>query len=638
MINLPYEIYLKIFSLLHKSLVKDCVMVCKEWSMPAFQAYFKEVIINDHNTGTLKALVDQGQYFKYCHWTEKLTVNQESSGFHFNREPEVEFTKEEFLKLIKCFPNLKKIEIRTNKSESNYTRYLLDIDSNHYLTRLESIILRTDTFCANPSNLYCSVYYKFRASLTRISLEHERKSVLASKYGGVLNYLNQFKKLTHLTYCNNSGHYTPIYEIQVACPSLTSIQLISHYSSPLLRAGDNIFDQNSNLKELSLSFPNISTRYIETITKYLPESVKKLDITITEIDLYDWIDQVGIENVLQLAERMSNLPKASFQCIPDKEYETEHENIGESNMTIFFKVLNAFKGDKKVPCTASFSDFRSVHNYMRFNGENISIEYGLNYADLYDDSGEERTLEFSVPDRTASIIGPEIINSLSFYICTVDPELTIKLLKYSLINCTHLQHVEFKGMNSPHHEFVLSSNIDYFHEGIETYDLTATSKENLKTVKLKNFIPSKEYIDLLANHLPDLQIFTCGGRLGGRFDNSEESQDHKLDLTRFKSLKIVYFDVQLVSIGSKLIKFEYVDGEEKFYQLKDKKDTSFEAISLEDIKNNQTTPIGTIVFECEKIERFTLCNARGYNFLEIFRGIPQKKRSLEVDDMKYMYI
>lgn len=638
MINLPREMYLEIFGLLHKSNVKDCIMVCKDWSMPALQAYYKDVIINDHNTGTLKALVDQGQYFKHCRWTEKVTINQESSHSYFNREPEVEFTKEEFLTLIKRFPNLKIIEIRTERSESNYTKYLLDIDSDRYLTRLESIILKTDRFSYDPCSLYCSIYYKFRASLTRISLEHEPKSVLASKYGGVLNYLSQFKKLTYLTYYNNTDHYTPIHEIQAACQSLSSIELICAYSSPLSQADNNVFDQSSNLKELSLSFPNISSGYIKNIIKYLPESVKKLDITINEIDLYDWIDEVGIDNVLQLAERMSNLPEAYLQCIPDKYYETKHDNIGESNMTIFFKVLNAFKGDKKVPCVASFSDFRSVHNYIRFRGKYISIEYGLSYSGFYGDSGEERVLEFSVPDRTNSIIGLEVINNLSFYICTVEPELTIKLLEYSLINCTHLQHVEFKGMNISRHEFVLSSNIGYFCEGVETYDLITTSKENLKTVKLKNFIPSKEFIDLLTYHLPDLQTFTCGCRLGGLFDNNEVPQDLIVDLTRFKSLKIVYFDVQLVSIGSKLVNFKYVDGEEKFYQVKDKKDTSFESISLEDIEKNQISPVDTIVFKCEKIERFTLYNSKRFNFVEIFRGIQQNKRSLEADDMKYMEI
>ncbi|GAA5816912.1 hypothetical protein MFLAVUS_010447 [Mucor flavus] len=609
-------------------------MVCKDWSMPASRAYFKDVTINNYNTETLKALVDQGQYFKHCHWTEKVIIIQESSNSYYNRKPEVEFTKEEFLTLIKYFPNLKKIEIHTNRSESNYTKYLLDIDSDHYLTRLESIILRNDSFYADPFSLYYAVYYKFRGSLARISLEHERESVLTSKYGGVLNYLDQFKKLTYLTYYNNIDHYIPIREIQVACPRLASIELISSYSPPLSQVDNTIFDQSSNLKELSLSFPNISTSYIKNISKYLPESIKKLVITTTEIDLYDWIDQVGINTVLQIAERMSTLPEASLQCIPDKQYETKHENIGESNMTIFFKVLNAFKGDKKVPCTASFSDFRSVHNYMRFNGKNINIKYGLNYSDLYGDGGEE----FSVPDRTNSIIGPEVITHLSFYICTIDPELTIKLLKYSLINCPHLQHVEFKGMNSPRHEFVLSSNIDYFRKGEETYDLATTSKENLKTIKLKNFIPSEEFIDLLTYHLPDLQIFTCGGGLGGLFDDNEVPQDRIVDLTRFKSLKTVYFDTQLVSIGSKLIKFEYVDGEEKFYKLKDKKDTSFGSISLEDIKIIQTSPVSTVVFKCERIERFALYNSREFNFFEIFRGIPQKKRSPEADDMKYMNI
>ncbi|KAI9242975.1 hypothetical protein EDC94DRAFT_666276, partial [Helicostylum pulchrum] len=259
-------------------------------------------------------------------------------------------------------------------------------------------------------------------------------------------------------------------------------------------------------------------------------------VSINDIDLYDWIDQVGVDNALKLAEVMSKLSSAPIKWIPYKEYRTEHENIGESDMTIFFKILNAFKGDKKVSCTASFSDFRSVHNSMMFSGGNLSFYYGLNYADLFDDGGEDRVFELAVPDRTISVIGPEVINNSTFFICITDSELAFKVLKYSLTNCTHLQSLEINGVNSPRQECILSSSIDRFHKRVEKYNPSAILTEALKAVKLKGFIPSQECFDLLSCYLPGVQSFTCGSERGNRFDNNEAPRDYVVDLTHFKRL------------------------------------------------------------------------------------------------------
>ncbi|KAI8085698.1 hypothetical protein BDF21DRAFT_486895 [Thamnidium elegans] len=276
-------------------------------------------------------------------------------------------------------------------------------------------------------NLPCEIYLQIFDLLNKLTIGNcaYSLSALTSSYGGILSYLSQFRKLTGLIYCNNTEHYTTIYEIQAACPSLTSIAINDYYSTPSFRAAE-----------------------------YLPESVERLCIRIQDIDVNDWMNDVSVNNTLKLMERMNKLPDASLHWTPDKEYETEHENNGESDMTIFFKILKAFKGNKKASC-ASFSDFRSVHNSMHFSGEDLHFHYGLNYADLYN----ERVLEFAIPDKTVSVIGPEIISNLEFYIYT---ELTFKLLQYSLTNCPNLQHVEYKGMSSPCHEFRLPSTLNKY--------------------------------------------------------------------------------------------------------------------------------------------------------------------------------
>ncbi|GAA5806894.1 hypothetical protein MFLAVUS_000242 [Mucor flavus] len=388
---------------------------------------------------------------------------------------------------------------------------------------------------------------------------------------------------------------------------------------------------------------DLKTRIVDAcnnapIQHYLPKSIESLSVSINDIDLYDWIDRVGVDNALKLAEVMSKLPSAFLEWLPYKDYETVHENIGESDMTIFFKLLNAFKGDKKVSCASSFSDFRSVHNSMRFSGGNLPFYYGLKYEDLFDRGGEERIFELSVPDRTISVIGPEVINSSSFYICTTDKELAFKLLKYSLINCSHLQRLKINGMDMPRQECILYNSIDHFRRQEILYDPSTISAETLKAVNLKGLIPSQECLDLLSSYLPGIQIFTCTSERGNRFDDCGVPQNNVVDLTHFKSLQTFYFDVQLILTGPKVescvVKFEYMDGEKTYYRFKNEKNAIFESISLEDVQNNQTsTIIDIITFRCEKIEAFTLHRSEKCNVLEIHRGLPQKERrfSYEVD-------
>ncbi|KAI9269601.1 hypothetical protein EDC94DRAFT_686001 [Helicostylum pulchrum] len=230
---------------------------------------------------------------------------------------------------------------------------------------------------------------------------------------------------------------------------------------------------------------------------------------------------------------------------------------------------------------------------MRFSDGDLQIDYGLKYADLFDDSGDERALELAVPDRNISIIGLEVINNLRCIINTRDTEVAFKLMKYSLINYPHLQSLEINDVHSNRLECILSGSIDAFRKGVKKY----VSTEASKVVELKGFIPSQECFDLLSCFLPSIQSFTCGIERGGRFDNSEVPQDYVVDLTQFKSLQVFYFDIQLVSIVSCLVKFEFIDGEKSYYQYRYEKDTMLEPISLEDIRNKKRSTISMITFK-----------------------------------------
>ncbi|KAI9273298.1 hypothetical protein EDC94DRAFT_580267 [Helicostylum pulchrum] len=193
-----------------------------------------------------------------------------------------------------------------------------------------------------------------------------------------------------------------------------------------------------------------------------------------------------------------------------------------------------------------------------------------------------------------------------------------------------------------HFFFFVSFQTHLISKRVEKYDPSTTSAEALKAVRLKGFIPSQECFDLLSCYLPGIQRFACVSDRGNRFDDSEEvPRYYVVDLTHFKSLQKIYFDVQLISTGpqldSCLVKLEYMDGEKSYYQFKNENDTTFESISLEDIQNNQTSTLSMITFKCEKIEKFTLYGSEKRNIFKIHRGLPQKERDFSYkEDVDYI--
>ncbi|KAI8047616.1 hypothetical protein BDF21DRAFT_405009 [Thamnidium elegans] len=121
----------------------------------------------------------------------------------------------------------------------------------------------------------------------------------------------------------------------------------------------NFFFKKSKQKVLSYLDPPSGVRHL------VPASVENLDITITSIDLHGWIDQIGINNVLGLAECMSKLPSAPLQYTHGRKYEMQHVDV-----------------DKKTTCTVSFSEIIPLHyslphyDSMSFAAGKLHVEYG----------------------------------------------------------------------------------------------------------------------------------------------------------------------------------------------------------------------------------------------------------------------
>jgi hypothetical protein len=106
-------------------------------------------------------------------------------------------------------------------------------------------------------------------------------------------------------------------------------------------------------------------------------------------------------------------------------------------------------------------------------------------------------------DKEKTIIGPEIINRLTFYICRVYPSIPYQLPKYALVNCPQLVYFELTGMNS-------RCNIKLSPHDCNPYDTFKTNAK-VEKVKVEGVSPTQEYLDM-NTHLPDTDTIMCADR------------------------------------------------------------------------------------------------------------------------------
>lgn len=73
------------------------------------------------------------------------------------------------------------------------------------------------------------------------------------------------------------------------------------------RSGTPSSSYTKNLKSLYIQVPVFATSYMRYITSCAPDQLEDLEISMTEINFFDWIRISGMETVLKLANRISSL-------------------------------------------------------------------------------------------------------------------------------------------------------------------------------------------------------------------------------------------------------------------------------------------------------------------------------------------
>ncbi|GAA5809719.1 hypothetical protein MFLAVUS_003132 [Mucor flavus] len=225
-------------------------------------------------------------------------------------------------------------------------------------------------------------------------------------------------------------------------------------------------------------------------------------------------------------------------------------------MTKYFKLLNSFKGTRQTHCEANFNNVTSkmkcLCDSFRFNTlDRLFATYNLHRSDLY---GSDTDM-MAVPDKTSSIIGPEIFHFLEFKLSNLcsDGDL-LRVLKYSFTKCPKLQSInimfDFDGLLHP--------SLSLRHKNGEISSDQATCDINF--LQMDRIRPVKNLFDLVTTHLQNIEFISLKAIDWGR-----EFDDPIIDLTGFKKLK----SFEYISTNNRFVKenqfisIKYINGREE---------------------------------------------------------------------------
>ncbi|GAA5805523.1 hypothetical protein HPULCUR_011040 [Helicostylum pulchrum] len=524
--DLPAEIYINIFLYLKRIDLQTCYYICKSWRTVAMPLGWKEVTLKNRNISLVKSHlnnVGSNQYFKYSHLIKTLAFEDAE-----DRRDLYKFGRLKLLELFNQLPNLKVINFTVTNYLEEYLEYLLEADMQH----INSIYTGSITRSAQ-SDLLFSAYYKFRNSITCIDLLYNRDIInFDSQQINILNSLNQFKKLKKLVIHNlNDSNLTP-FQIQDNCPNLERLEFASHHpvSDSAVR---NILDYNirtysnviSNLTYLQLKLPSLSAVYTTYFVDYFPNQLTCIYITISLQHFFNWIDIVGMELALRLMEKVGRIKETNIAFLGYEENEVRAYD--ENNITKYFKLLNSFRGTRQNHCTANFDEAvpetrHLVYAFKLDELDRLFVTYNLNITDLYGSI----TADMAVPDKTISIIGPEIFDVLDFNLLSRYGGHVYRVLNYSLLNCPRLQ-----SLNITHSILGRTrSSLSFRHNEDEFFSDQASCA--IKFLEMERIRPAKNIFDLVTTHLRNIEILSFKAN-----DHCCKFSDLVIDLTGFKKLK-----------------------------------------------------------------------------------------------------
>ncbi|KAI9261841.1 hypothetical protein EDC94DRAFT_609038 [Helicostylum pulchrum] len=592
--DLPAEVYYHIFA--------------------AVQVYSKELIIDDYKVQLAKcylASYDPSKLFqngylvrklifksKYgdgverFRGTRKASDNKIPSGFSFSQA--------EFSLLLKYFPNIQEIDLTECGNFTNYISFLFDANLQ-YIKKIKALTFE-QYFGTYSYYEYVSTCLKFCGTLTSLFLEYTEDTKDYTFCGvGILDMLSQFENLKQLEFRSNYSDNSIMFRIQELCPKLTDLTFTSNLSCSegdvqdlLEQRVEHTVKSNKSLRYLDINLPSLPIDYTKYLTSYLEDTLHTVNIQVRFTGLYDWIEDVGMEDTLKLMKKLGQLNDVRISFARTSRLRRTRLTY-ELKMAKWFQVVNAFKGNKKALCTVKLCGTSPSRDYFKYNAldnqlilaytlEDVdyrrleNADYNVYYneredadyyeredigyyerEDVYYDEREydihiyrsyETLSESAFPASFISTIGPEIIDRLELNLEKVSDNFVTKFLEYYLKVTDYFQ---IQGRSNHRNEELNSI------------------RNNLKMVHFLSGTSTNNILNIIFKYLPDIEVLVLGNH----------------NLTLFKSLKRCY---------ALNIKFDYTDGKKRRYYYDVREDIQ-RTIRL----------CRSFIFTCKKDTEFTVC-------------------------------
>ncbi|KAI8095984.1 hypothetical protein BDF21DRAFT_394266 [Thamnidium elegans] len=566
--------------------LQTCYFVCKSWYSVAIPLNWESINLPNYKVALVKSHLngfDHYQYFKYGHLITTLTIDGPEiiKGYMGHK-----FSKPELLMLLNQLPNLSNI----------------DLNYSDYVTEYLEALLYADLQCINEINigdnehfncldLHFLTCYKSRNSISRMSLSYDKSTIVFnSQQINILNSLTQFNQLEWLHFKNSLDIDLTPYHVQNVCPELKHLIFFSNFpisERAILRLLGTNSEMNRNfstsLISLELQLPSLSATYTRYLVDYFPSQLNKITIRIPCQGIFGWINTVGMGLALQLMEKIGKI-KETFIFFEEN---SEVQVNDETDMTKYFRLLNAFRGSRQGHCTANFSEEGSTCSIFRYDlSGNLSITY-----DSRSDDFNSSNFRLNLPDKTSSIIGHEIFDTLNLSCKNLSHDIVRQNLNYFFLNCPTLQSFDFRSSLGVEFEY---SYIRYKHkEDLLSSNLT---NRDINFLEVGNLYPAQTFFDMMTTHLRDIEAVSLGALDWGHSHNdSTFAYTSQISLLKKNDNK-----------NDDFVLLKYTNGEELYYYIDKEKNKNPQA---EYIKN-PTMPRLTIVSDTSV--SFDFCESKPF--------------------------
>ncbi|KAG2193759.1 hypothetical protein INT47_005040 [Mucor saturninus] len=576
MSELPSEILNIVYKHSSNKDVLQCALTCKSWKESALPHFYKTLSIDDNRVFQTKKLLqldpsERDRYFQYAFFTQKLTVHMDTANHPqhdlthavSDKGTRGNYTMEEWILLLEHLPNIQVLDLSGSLNASEYMQYILNsTDSDKILPNIRVLkkAPRGSMGDAHDCNdFYFSVCYKYRATITTLEVEYNSESFDPGPINGdVVTMLYHFNSLTHLTFNNSCDDQLTTFDIMDACPYLVSLNYKSRHCIPepivknILGGDTNRKRLNNSFKELHLTIPTISTHYADYLKDYVAPHLDVLKLTIRNMEIFDWVKRLGLYNAVEFLRSLSKVKTASISWEPREHSDEQINTSTETESTIFFTLLNAMIRNKKMYCRANYVQNQRTHKSFRLTpDDNLYFKYSLKESDCYvplTNQGFEqgyslsRRVQFATPNRSTSIIGPEVIRQVNAFLDDAHPNLPLEILRYALMNCPNLQRFWYNSTSEYNYSILIDAKPEMGGDiKKHSQNFSNTSQENIKFIKTGNMVPSKELLCLIYQYLPAIENFKC---VKDQYLDPP-TELFEVDLTAFNCLKLVELDVRL---------------------------------------------------------------------------------------------